>query len=171
MARCGWATCLVAILLSGCGALGDRPALFGGSDKELVGSFRTTDYSVGETYRIRRDLLARKIPGNSWNPQYYLSGNDATEEIPASTGFLSFSSPDQASLPLGTRFKVTKIEPVKSTEPGSFPHIYGEVLDGSLKGKQVLLSTVSRERRFIDPEFVEPADTLSVAAVSPPKKR
>ena len=164
MARCWWA-CWV-LLLAGCGALDDRRALFGGSSGETVGSFRATDYAVGETYRIRRDLLARRMPGAPWSSQYYLSGNDATGEIPDGKSVFALSPPELAAIPLGTRVKVTKVEPATSAEPSAFPKIYAEVLDGNMKGKKVLLSTISRERRYIDPDFVELATTTPAVATA-----
>ena len=175
MPRCLLLLCLLA--LAGCessfgnGLLSNRQMLFGASDKELVGSFRTTDYAVGETYSTKRDLLAKKLPGPGWKVQYFLTGNNSAETIVPERSFFSWGSPEQASLPIGTRLKIAEILPADKANGQSAPQVVAEILDGPLKGKRVALSTISREHRFRDPEFLTPADTVAVAANSLPVRK
>ena len=153
------------------GLLSDRQTLFGPSNKELVGSFRVTDYAVGDTYSTRRDLLAKKLPGPGWKFQYVLTGNNSAETIVPERSLFFWRSPEQASLPIGTRLKIAEIQPPDKSAGQSAPQVIAEFVDGPLKGKRTSLSTVSRERRFVDPEFLVPADTIAVAANSLPARK
>ncbi|HZZ73698.1 MAG TPA: hypothetical protein VFE24_15715 [Pirellulales bacterium] len=172
MVRHFWLFALLAC--AGCGGMSDiltsRSPLFGSERDELVGSFRSTDYAVGQHYATRRELMARRLPGGGWSSQYYLTGNDSAERVVPEKSLFNWSDPEQATIVAGTHLKITQIQPPDKSAGQSAPLIFGEVLDGPLKGKRVFLSSISCERRFVDPEFLVPTETSALAAVSAPRK-
>jgi hypothetical protein len=147
----------VAVGLSGCAS---EPRFFNVANVEIVlptGS--DTDYAVGQSYATQRELLATRQTTGLWASAYALTGQNL-DLVDAETqpywSLLGRQLPDVVVVTAGTTLKIIQVEPPSGNGVGAVPHILAEFTSGPLQGKRVAVAAVSREKRFVDPEFLAP---------------
>jgi hypothetical protein len=99
---------------------------------------RYTDFLVGETYRLKRDV----------------SVMESTKSL------MPIRVPSQVVLRAGTELRVTRIHYRRNPTIGRYTHVYAKVVGKSVVDEEVVLTWISNENlktgtTWLDPEYLE----------------